>query len=104
MVALAKRKLTIPMIRAMYPGQREGRGLAASTVTRWILTGCTATDGSIVKLKATRIGYRWMIDEDDLQAFFDALGGREVDDMPRTPTERHRNSEAASRELEKIGA
>lgn len=100
---IATKKLTIPQIRAAYPGRSEGRPLSASTITRWILQGCMAVSGQKVRLRASRCGYRWLIDPEDLEAFFAALGGDAAEEA-RSPAARNRSSEAASKELDAIGA
>lgn len=70
--ALAARLLTVCQVCAKYPGKGGGR-MAPSTVTRWILSGCPDRNGTRVRLRATRVGSRWLVDPDDLTAFFAAL-------------------------------
>lgn len=95
--------LTLVQIAANIPGARR---LSPSTITRWILQGCPIRDGSRrVKLAATRCGHRWLVYQTDLDAFFAALRGDMASEAPeRTPAARNHASEAASKQLEKMGA
>lgn len=64
--------LTVSQVCGRLPG-KSGRRIAPSTVTRWIIDGCPARDGTRVRLNATRCGSRWLIAPADLDAFFAAL-------------------------------
>ena len=90
-------RLTISQVCSRVPGARGARRLAPSTVTRWILAGCPARDGTRVKLRATRAGSRWLVAPADLDQFFEQLAGDVASSPPpvRTPTERNRDSERA---------
>jgi hypothetical protein len=104
MVAIAKKKLlTILQVRQQLPGRADGMP-SASTITRWIIAGVTSVNGEKVKLKATRCGWRWLIDPVDVDAFFAALGGEVTESTLRTPAERMRSSAAANKELDAVGA
>lgn len=72
--------LTVSQVCRRYPG-KGAASISPSTVTRWILRGCPARDGTRVKLTATRAGARWLIDPADLDAFFARLKG-EIDPRP----------------------
>ncbi len=72
--------LTVSQVCRRYPG-KGAESLAPSTVTRWILLGCPARDGTRVKLNATRAGSRWLVDPADLDTFFARLKG-EIDPRP----------------------
>jgi len=71
---LTELRLTVSQVCRAYPGCRGKPSLSPSTVTRWILRGCPSLSGERVKLSATRVGGRWLIDPANLQAFFTALG------------------------------
>jgi hypothetical protein len=100
--------LTVSQICRRFPGARGAKHVTPSTVTRWILTGCPARDGTRVKLVATRCGSRWLIRPTDLDAFFAILAA----DPPttatparqRTQTQQHRAAERAGERLKKMGA
>jgi excisionase family DNA binding protein len=49
----------------------ERLGVDHSTLTRWALHGC---DG--VRLRGTKVGWRWVFAEEDLAAFLDACNQR----------------------------
>ncbi len=72
--------LTVSQVCRRYPGKGAG-SISPSTVTRWILLGCMARDGTRVRLSATRVGSRWLIEPADLDAFFARLKG-EIDPRP----------------------
>ena len=67
-------------------------------MTRWILAGCPARDGTRVKLKATRAGSRWLIDPADLEEFFRLLAAEPVS-APSPPTTPVTNEKASERTL-----
>ena len=98
--------LTVGQVCRRIPGARGGAGVCPSTVSRWITVGCPARSGVRVKLKATRAGGRWLIDPDDLQAFFDALGSPTTTTTAPTRTDRQRKqaAERAASELARRGA
>jgi hypothetical protein len=87
------------------PG-RGGRPLNFSTVWRWVLKGCRGPDGAMVRLRAARIGGRWLTSQQALQEFLEALTPQldaEPAPKPRNPTKRARASERARKQLTKIG-
>ena len=53
--------LTLADIARRIPGARGARRLHPATITRWILKGTRATDGTVVRLRATRVGHRWLV-------------------------------------------
>ena len=99
--------LTISQVCRRFPGARGARHVTPSTVTRWILTGCPARDGTRIRLAATRCGSRWLVKPTDLDAFFSALAADPTPTNPapplRSPAARRRASEQAGRELERRG-
>jgi hypothetical protein len=99
--------LTVSEVCRRLPGARGARHVTPSTVTRWIVLGCPARDGTRVRLAATRAGGRWLIRAADLEMFFAALAADPTTPATtptRTPAARRRTSEAAARELERRGA
>jgi hypothetical protein len=98
--------LTVSQVCRRLPGARGARNITPSTVTRWILAGCPARDGTRVRLAATRAGGRWLIRAVDLDLFFDSLSGRNLaPEQPSRPSRgRQRPSERAAKELEARGA
>jgi hypothetical protein len=101
-------QLTISQVCRRFPGARGARHVTPSTVTRWILKGCPARDGSRVKLVATRCGSRWLVRPLDLDTFFATLAADPLTAVTpvRTCSEKQqqRNAERAGEELERIGA
>lgn len=97
--------LTVSQVCRQLPGARGARNVTPSTVTRWILAGCPARDGTRVRLAAIRVGSRWLVRPADLDAFFAALA---VEPAPTRPIQssaaRNRAAEIAGRELEEMGA
>lgn len=71
--------LTVAQVCGRLPGKTGGR-VNKSTVTRWIIDGCPARDGTRVRLAATRCGSRWLVAPVDLDTFFAALAA-----TPTTP-------------------
>ncbi|MFO0806226.1 MAG: hypothetical protein U0791_24245 [Gemmataceae bacterium] len=107
-VAERPRPLTLADIAASIPGARGARNMSPATLTRWILHGCAARDGSRVRLSATRAGSRWLVYQSDLETFFAALA---ADPAPtpapkpvRSAANRRKASEAAGRRLQQMGA
>ena len=102
------RPLTLAQIADSIPGSRGAERLSPATLTRWIIDGCRARDGSRVRLAATRAGTRWLVQQVDLDAFFAALA---ADPAPvstpvpvRSETARRKASAAAGRKLAAMGA
>src|SRR5262245_31980742 len=97
--------LTIGQIAAKLPGGRGNARPSPSTITRWILTGVRGLSGSAIKLKATRAGYRWLLRESDVEAFFNALGTMpEPQPEVRSPTARTKAADVAGMRLAGLGA
>ncbi len=99
-------KLTISQVCRTVPGARGADRICPSTVTRWILRGCPARDGTRVRLAATRCGSRWLVDADALEAFFAALSAGHAGTPPvqQPATTRRRTCARAVNELERRGA
>lgn len=108
MSAPAPRPLTLAEIAEALPGARGAARLSPATLTRWIIDGCRARDGSRVKLAATRAGCRWLVYQSDLDTFFARLAG-DVEAAPApkpapSAASRAKRSAAAGRKLASIGA
>ena len=108
-----KTYLTLRQVAKRYPGKQGQSQLSPSTISRWILIGCPARSGARVKLRATRIGGRWMVEESNLDAFTEALNDiaptepSATSASPRiadTAAKRKQASDRAARELERRGA
>src|SRR5262245_14640971 len=99
--------LTIGQVCHRLPGARGARHVNPSTVTRWILTGCPSRDGTRVRLAAIRCGGRWMVRQEDLDAFFSTLAADPTTTTPapsiRTLPAREQASAAAGSAAAKMG-
>lgn len=101
--------ITVGDVCARLPGSRGAKRVSPSSITRWILNGCPARTGERVKLRATRAGGRWLIDPEDLKAFFDRLGAEPPDtatsatQVPYVP-DASEQAERARRSVEKLKA
>jgi hypothetical protein len=98
----------IPLAAAvkLVPPARSGKRCHLSTLLRWIMRGCKAPDGSLVKLEAIRLGNRWMTSRQALQRFAERLTPRTDSSSapaPRTAVYRRRASERAAADLERMG-
>jgi hypothetical protein len=90
----------------LVPPARNGKKTHLSTLLRWILTGCKAPSGELVRLEGLRLGNRWMTTREALQRFAQALTpplGDSPVSPPRTPGQRQRAAERAARRLEEAG-
>jgi hypothetical protein len=101
--------LTLSQVCRPYAGARGARHVTPSTVTRWILSGCPARDGTRVRLPATRVGCRWLVSPADLNAFFARLAADPADVVVAPPTKSagsrvDRAAAAAAAELIRRGA
>jgi hypothetical protein len=85
--------LTVSRVCDRLPGKTGGH-VAKSTVTRWIIDGCPARDGTRVRLTATRAGSRWPVAPADLDAFFAALAV--LPSSPAPPTRTHTDLRTAA--------
>jgi hypothetical protein len=97
--------VTIGQVIAKLPGGRGNPRPSPSTVTRWIISGVRGIAGTTVRLKATRVGFRWLLKQSDIDDFFSALGALPTDPpSTRSPTARANLSDAASAKLAALGA
>ena len=84
-------------------------GAHPSTVIRHITNGILLPDGTRIRLKATRLGARWLVAESDWATFISLQTDARIpaDDQPteapRSPARRRAASERAAVELAKLG-
>lgn len=85
------------------PPVREGKPTHSSTLTRWIMDGCKAVDGTVVKLEALRLGNRWVTSLEALDRFAERLthGAAAGCDKPKVATKSKR-ADKVEKELDKI--
>lgn len=88
------------------PGSRGGGKLHPASFTRWICKGLSTPSGR-VRLRATKVGVRWMIKEADFAEFIAILTAANLPpesekDPPVSPAERRRESESASKKLDDL--
>ena len=87
------------------PG-RGGRPTNFATIWRWIMKGSIAPGGKRVRLRAARIGGKWVTSVEAVQEFLQALTprfGEEPPNLPRSAAKRQAADERAARELEETG-
>jgi hypothetical protein len=95
--------LTLAQAAAELPRRRRGRKTHISTLYRWTVSGCRGVILESIQIGATRATSRQA-----LQRFFERLSERErtggAPSAPRTTSQRQRESEAAAKQLEELGA
>jgi hypothetical protein len=93
--------------RDRIPGHRQNSKLHLATLTRWCLRGVQLPDGTRVKLRAVRVGCRWLTTDAWFDEFVTALtlahNGCGDTQIPRSPAQRMKAAEAVGRELEAMG-
>jgi hypothetical protein len=81
-------------------------GVSFPTIWRWALKGLPGPDGQRVRLRASRLGARWITSVQALQEFTERLTPR-LDDkpvpLPRSIDKRRAASERAAKALEQVG-
>jgi hypothetical protein len=89
----------------LIPPARRGRPVSFQCILRWAMEGARSPTGERVKLKAIRLGGRWVTSRESLQRFAEALTPRSDNIMSksRTPRQRRRAAERAEAELERMG-
>ena len=98
--------ITLNQAARLLPPSRRGAPVSFSCVFRWVTAGLRGPDGRHVRLEAARVGGRWLTSREALQRFADALTpqmGGESAPAPRTPGQRRRAHERATRQLEQVG-
>jgi hypothetical protein len=107
MIDLSKEQpLRIPELAKLAGRGRGGRPINFSTIWRWILKGCRAHDGTLVQLEAIKVGGHLCSSVEAFQRFCERLTPdfKAVIEEPRvrTPGQRRRSSERASRNLDDL--
>jgi hypothetical protein len=95
-----------PVSGITIPGRGNERVHPAS-VARWITIGVGTPNGERVKLRAVRIGRRWMTTDAWIADFIAAMTAASIpesDASIRSPAERSRASSRAAAELAAAGA
>ena len=98
--------ITLSQAAALLPPGRNGARPTLGCLLRWVLHGAKSPTGERVRLEAVRLGGRWITSRESLNRFAQKLTPPlegEAPPAPRTPSQRRRASEAAARELEKMG-
>ena len=96
-------RITLAQAKVRYPGTKGMRHIHTATITRWIIKGAKAKDGTIVKLEAEKTPLRWLTSEGALARFAAALAGTAVKPT-RSPAERNRAAATAGKQLATAGA
>ena len=94
--------LTLAQAAAELPRRRRGRKTHVSTLYRWTVSGCRGIILESIQIGATRATSR-----EALQRFFERLSDPDrtwENPSTRTANQRQRQSEAAGRQLEELGA
>lgn len=82
-------------------------GIHPATICRWVQSGVKLPDGQRLRLRAIRAGSKWLVAESDWASFLDVQTAARLPDSSastiRSPAQRRRASEAAARELERLG-
>jgi hypothetical protein len=89
------------------PHGRNGKRLSLSAALRWVLQGVKLPDGQRLHLEAIRVGGKWVTSVEALERFAlaqtPALDCETKLSPSRTPGQRRRRTEAAEKELKKLG-
>jgi len=95
--------LTLSEAANSLPRRRRGRKTHISTLYRWTVSGCRG-----VVLEHIQIGATRATSAEALQRFFERLTNPDRysgnPSLSRSPVQRQRRSEAAAKELERLGA
>ncbi len=89
--------------RLLPPG-RNGRPVHIATLIRWITSGSRGPSGEAIRLRAIRMGHRWLTTREWLDEFAQRLTPTYGDEPPVRPsTAGRRSAERVARELDSIG-
>lgn len=88
--------------RTKLPGHRKGTGTHLSTLIRFCTSGKRTASGRLVKLRAVRLGSRWLTTDEWFDEFIAAFVAEADGPAPSAPTSAPRTS-AASAQLDAIG-
>jgi hypothetical protein len=98
--------LTVSQAASIFPGHRKNSKMHPSAVARFISAGTRRTDGAVVRLRAYRLGGRWLTSRQAVAEFLRALTPKSdagAPRAPRGPNERRRAVSRAEAELSKYG-
>jgi hypothetical protein len=97
--------LSLSQAARRLPPCRADRPVNPATIWRWIAKGARRPDGTRITLEAVRLGGRWLTSAEALARFAAALTPESEASLCaiRSPCQRHRDSERASAELERLG-
>jgi len=87
--------LSLSAAGRLFPGHRGGGTVDPSTAFRWVTRGAKATDGTVVKLEAVRVGGRWITSRGAVARFVAALTAAAY--PASTPAPKVTNSPASQR-------
>ncbi|QDU22110.1 hypothetical protein [Urbifossiella limnaea] len=103
--ATTYRKLTAYLDQI--PGHRRNSRPHPSTLIRWASVGVKLPDGARLRLRAVRLGAKWVTRDDWFAEFVESLTNAYIaTDSPagfRTPGERSDASKAAEAKLKELG-
>jgi hypothetical protein len=97
---------TLTQAARRVPRTRQDRPVTLSCLLRWIMSGVIGPNGQRIKLEAARLANRWITTPGAISRFVVAQTPSPPSgeaSTPRTAGKRRRASEAAARELERIG-
>lgn len=103
---LAGGGLSLPQAARLFPPARRDRPVNASTIFRWIKSGVTLPNGSILRLEGARLSGRWLTSHAAVERFIQGQTPVLASDpppAPRTPTQRNRGAERAVAALATAG-
>jgi hypothetical protein len=94
----AETALSLVEAARMLPRGRFNAHVHPATLTRWILRGCRTAAGDRVRLRAGRVGCRWVTSREALEDFLAALSPAADPTGPQTaaPTGRQSRRSAGS--------
>jgi len=83
----------------------QDEGVHAASVHRWIRRGVLGPNGDRIRLRASRIGGRWFVEDEDWAAFCASLNAdpRASQSNVQTPAARSRAALVAEAELSRLG-
>jgi hypothetical protein len=104
---LTEHVLSLAEACRVVPPARGGKSCHISTLLRWITHGVSAPSGERVRLRASRLGSRWLTSREAIAEFMEALTPCQetpaLAQTPRTPGKRRRDAEQSGRKLESLG-
>lgn len=102
----AEQPLSLADACRIIPAARGASRTHVSTLCRWIVRGTVAPDGRRVRLRAARIGGRWVTSREAIHEYIAALTPDQDAPAPAprpTPAQRRRQQAQDMRELEAAG-